>query len=105
MSAAADGAKQMDAPETKEPTNILELIQMATFKSLEECLTYLQSQDGRNDDGADLPTFGGTDPRDLDAWPHNLPVWSWDEQRALVGLGSDDMRIVDIAEVIGSTDR
>lgn len=36
----------------------------------------------------DLPTFGGAAPADTDG------VWSWDEQRLLVGTCADDLEIV-----------
>jgi len=40
----------------------------------------------------ELPTFGGAEPPNTDG------VWSWDEQRLLVGTCRDDMRIEDRAE-------
>src|SRR5699024_8674221 len=39
-------------------------------------------------ESSDLPIFGGEEPEDTDR------VWSWDEDRLLVGDGGSDMQIV-----------
>lgn len=39
-------------------------------------------------DWTDLPTFGGTEPRDT------VGVWSWDATSLLVGTSADDLQIV-----------
>lgn len=54
-------------------------IQNAT--SLDELLAALRSHDTRDADLSDLPAFGGETPARTEG------VWSWDEDRLLVGEG------------------
>lgn len=59
--------------------------------TLDALLAYLQSPAGEalsDRDWTNLPTFGGSDPR------NTREVWSWDARRLLVGTCADDLRIV-----------
>jgi len=67
---------------------------IATASNLDELLGILQrlkatmrEQDRANFSLANLPTFGGSAPSDTHG------VWSWDEDRVLVGSSIKDMRI------------
>jgi hypothetical protein len=48
-------------------------------------------EDNQQINWSDLPTFGGSDPRDAGA---SDPVWSWDTTHMLVGACVSELRIV-----------
>lgn len=69
------------------------------MNSLEEVIAALKTNDARvTDDGGwrtDLPTFGGPIPDDT------TEVWSWDEERLIVGTCSNDVEIVPRDQIFG----
>ena len=63
---------------------------MENIISLEELLDYIKDKENSIDDRvmSDLPTFGGDMPSDT------THIWSWDEDRLLIGTCSEDYEIV-----------
>ena len=61
---------------------------MENITNLNELLDYIQNNDIDDREMCDLPTFGGDAPDDT------THVWSWDEDRLLVGTCSDDYGIM-----------
>lgn len=56
-----------------------------------ELMLWEQSDNGYKykDDMCDLPKFGGKEPKDT------MGIWSWDENRLLVGDNFDQLEIID----------
>ena len=61
---------------------------MKNITSLEELLDYIKDNDIDDRVMSDLPTFGGGMPSDT------THIWSWDEERLLIGTCSEDYEIV-----------
>lgn len=58
---------------------------MTTPRTLDDLLRAIQR--GEQELTTDLPTFGGTAPRDTSG------IWSWDAERLLIGSCADDLAI------------
>ena len=65
------------------------MIELYEITTLEELLEFLQNEDTTDIDMSDLPTFGGSTPNTTEC------VWSWDNEKILIGECSDDFQIVD----------
>tara|TARA_R110000751_G_scaffold131171_1_gene233322 strand:- start:285 stop:602 length:318 start_codon:yes stop_codon:yes gene_type:complete len=61
---------------------------MQHIENLDDLLDYITNTDIDDQTMSDLPTFGGDMPSDT------THVWSWDEERLLIGTCSEDYEIV-----------
>lgn len=61
---------------------------MENINTLDQLLAYIKSENVCDRDMAELPTFGGDTPTDT------MGIWSWDEDRLLIGTCADDYEIV-----------
>ena len=62
---------------------------MEDIKTLDQLLSYIQTEEVSDTDMSDLPTFGGDTPSDT------MGIWSWDQDRLLIGTCADDYEIVE----------
>ena len=65
------------------------MTELNEITTLEELLEFLQNENTTDIDMSDLPTFGGSTPNTTEC------VWSWDNEKILIGECSDDFQIVD----------
>lgn len=63
----------------------------ADAKNLDDVLNIMRNRAYEDEDFTEMPTFGGAEPSDT------YGVWSWDEDRMIVGSNPDDFEIVDRA--------
>jgi len=61
---------------------------MQHIENLDDLLDHIMSNDIDDQTMSDLPTFGGDIPSDT------THIWSWDEERLLVGTCSTDYGIM-----------
>tara|TARA_R100001510_G_C7583814_1_gene155850 strand:+ start:479 stop:706 length:228 start_codon:yes stop_codon:yes gene_type:complete len=61
---------------------------MENITNLDDLLTYIKSNIVDDRDMCNLPSFGGEAPSDT------TEIWSWDEERLIIGSCQDEYEIV-----------